>query len=207
MQSIGDRVRKARKDLGLSQSELAKRLKIAQATIANLENDRNKNSKHLNQIAQILNTSYEFLRYGDQNVKKTNDFLRGIPLISFVQAGNWNEAVDNYAVGDAEEWLPNHPSLGSGGFALRVQGTSMTSPYPGGRSYPEGTIIYVDPNSDGPYEGKRIVAKVDGEVTFKELINESGRLMLRPINPQFPMMEFPEDAEIVGVVVGSFIPE
>lgn len=207
METVGTRVRTARKAAGLTQIQLAKKAQLSQATITNLENDRNKDSKHLVRIAEILTTTYEYLRYGQKNVKKTNDFTRGIPLISLVQAGNWTEAVDNYAIGDAEEWLPSHPSLSSGGFALRVIGSSMTSPYVGGRSYPEGSIIYVDPYADGPYEGKRVVVKVDGETTFKELVNDSGRLMLRPINPQFPMMDFPDDAQIVGVVVGSYYPE
>lgn len=131
-----------------------------------------------------------------------------VPVISWVQAGELTEAVDLYEPGDAEEWLPCPRSHGRHTFALRVRGDSMTNPYPGQRSYPEGTLIYVDP--DEPVEnGRRVVAKLldSDEVTFKVYAEDAGRRFLKPLNPQYPTLELTDGYQIVGVVIGSYLPE
>lgn len=131
-----------------------------------------------------------------------------VPLISWVQAGSLAEAIDLYAPGEAEAWLPCPQGHGLHTFALRVQGDSMTNPYPGQRSYPEGTLIYVDP--DAPADnGRRVVAKLTDtdEVTFKVYVEDAGRKYLKPLNPQYPTIELHNGFEIVGVVIGSYLPE
>ena len=47
-----------------------------------------------------------------------------VPLISFVQAGEWVEAHDPYQPGDAEAWLPCLAPHSNDTFALRVRGDS-----------------------------------------------------------------------------------
>lgn len=131
-----------------------------------------------------------------------------IPLISHVQAGAFCEAVDNFQPGDAEEWLPCPVNVGKQAYALRVKGDSMTSPTAGQRSYPEGTIIYVDPDREANI-GSRVIAKLidTNEVTFKVYTEDSGKRFLKPINPQYPTIELTDDTHICGVVVGSFMAE
>lgn len=75
-----------------------------------------------------------------------------------------------------------------------------------GRSYPEGTIIYVDPGRT-PMSGERVLARIDisREFTFKTFRAEDGRRWLQPSNPQYPAIF--EPFQVVGTVVGSFIPE
>lgn len=129
-----------------------------------------------------------------------------MPLISWVSAGVWCESPDNYAPGDAEEWLPRPSNAGPRSFAVRVDGDSMTSPYPGSRSYPSGTIIYVDPDKDLT-NGCRVVARANGEYTFKCYAEDAGRKFLKPLNPQYQMIDITEDTHICGVVIGSYLPE
>lgn len=131
-----------------------------------------------------------------------------VPVISWVQAGALTEAVDIYAAGDGDEWLPCPQAHGPHTFALRVQGDSMTSPYPGQHSYPDGTIIYVDPDV-ALTNGRRVVAKLvdTNEATFKVYVEDAGRRFLRPINPQYPTIELNGNFAIVGVVIGSYMPE
>ncbi|KPY10530.1 LexA family protein, partial [Pseudomonas savastanoi] len=45
------------------------------------------------------------------------------------------------------------------------------------------------------------------EVTFKVLLEDAGRQYLRPINPQYPIIDIIEETHICGKVMGSFIPE
>lgn len=127
-----------------------------------------------------------------------------IPLISYVSAGRWCEAIDNYSPGDAEEWMLCPGKHSKHTYALRVRGDSMTSLY--GKSYPDGSIIYVDP--EVPYEnGSRVIAKMPGcnEATFKQYIEDAGRRYLKPLNPQYPTIEIDDSTLICGVVIGQYI--
>ncbi|MEH6534577.1 MAG: S24 family peptidase [Photobacterium frigidiphilum] len=130
---------------------------------------------------------------------------RLIPLISHVQAGAFCEAIDNFQPGDAEEWLPCPVKVGKHAYALRVKGDSMTSPIAGQLSYPEGSLIYIDPDRE-PDIGSRVIAKLidSNEVTFKVYTEDGGKKYLKPINPQYPTIELTEGTHICGVIVGSF---
>jgi SOS-response transcriptional repressor LexA len=135
--------------------------------------------------------------------------IRGnVPLISWVKAGQWCEAIDLYNVGDAEDWLPCPVSHGPHTYCLRVSGDSMTNTIPGQKSYPEGTIIFVDP--DRPVTiGCRVIAKIPGanEATFKEYRVDGGKRYLKPLNQQYQMQEISDDVIICGVVIFSGLPE
>lgn len=129
-----------------------------------------------------------------------------VPLFGWVKAGEWCESPDQFMPGGFEALLPRPPGTGPRAFALRVQNDSMTSPYPGQRSYPEGMIIYVDP--DKPVtNGARVVARANGEYTFKAYVEDAGKKYLKPINPAYPTIDITEDVHICGVVIGSYLPE
>ena len=131
-----------------------------------------------------------------------------VPLISWVQAGAFCENTDILTHDQSEELLPCPVSIGRHGYALTVQGDSMTSPYPGVKSYPEGCVIYVDPDGDIT-NGCSVVAHIDGtdQVTFKTYVEDAGEKFLKPINPQYKTIDITEHTQICGVVVCSMIRE
>lgn len=131
-----------------------------------------------------------------------------VPLISWVTAGAWCESPDNYAPGDAEEWLPCPSRHSARTYALRVIGDSMTSLIPGERSYPHGTIIFVDPEKQVEI-GSRVIARLPGssDATFKTYTVDAGIPYLMPINSRYPTIQMPEGTHICGVVIGSYWPE
>ncbi|WP_409318885.1 LexA family protein [Pseudomonas sp. KCJK9016] len=141
------------------------------------------------------------------NITNVSQHFGKIPIISWVQAGAWCEAVSNLEDYDSASWLSCPVPISKNGYALRVQGDSMTNPGPG-RSYPTGCIIFVDPEAETK-TGDRVIARVPrtNEATFKILVEDAGRQFLRPINPQYPIIEITEETHICGKVVGSFIPE
>lgn len=141
------------------------------------------------------------------NVSEVNQRFGKVPLISWVQAGAWCEAISNFESYDADSWLSCPVQISAHGYALKVLGDSMTNPGPG-RSYPAGCIIFVDPEAE-TRTGDRVIARLPrtNEATFKVLVEDAGCQYLRPINPQYPILEITEETHICGKVVGAFVPE
>lgn len=128
--------------------------------------------------------------------------IRGrVPLISWVQAGAFCQVTDEFQPGDAERWLLTTQNLGPHAYALRVKGDSMVNPIPGGHTYPEGSIVYVDPDA-AVTNGCRVIAKIPDadEATFKVYAEDAGKRWLKPLNPQYPIIEMTEGMVICGVV-------
>lgn len=133
-----------------------------------------------------------------QNVELGPKIRGRVPLISWVQAGSFCEAIDLFEPGDAEDWIVCPTSHSDRSFALRVIGPSMLP------KFSEGEIIIVDPD-ESPDPGRYVVAKKTGEnaVTFKQLGQESGQMFLRALNPDWPeqIIRLTEEWHICGVVI------
>ncbi|WP_346839804.1 S24 family peptidase [Microbulbifer sp. SAOS-129_SWC] len=130
-----------------------------------------------------------------------------IPLLSWDTVGTYCGAMEKFEPKEALDWLICPVSHSNKAFALTVSGDSMVSPYPGHKSYPPGTIIYVDPEKK-PTSDCRVVATVDGTATFKTLAKDLGQTFLRSINHNYPTADISNlDTCICGVVIGAFHPE
>ncbi|MGR3892980.1 LexA family protein [Pseudomonas sp. 1176_21] len=122
------------------------------------------------------------------------------PVISWVAAGAWAEAVEPFPPGFSDRYeISDYNSKGVA-FWLEVRGDSMTSPT--GTSIPEGMMILVDTEAEVT-SGKLVIAKLanSGEATFKKLVEDGGRRYLKPLNPEYKMVECGEDCRIIGVAV------
>ena len=120
-----------------------------------------------------------------------------VPLISWTTAGQWAEVVDNFAPGDAEDWIVTTANVGPHAFALRIRGESMMP------TIPDGAIVIVDPDAAPRHRSIVIVRQNhDSEATCKRLIYEGDQPMIRPDNPAYASQIAPlaQDARIVGVV-------
>lgn len=137
----------------------------------------------------------------DNNVEVGPEIRGEVPLISWVQAGDWVGVVDNYAPGVGEELIPTTIPVKRHTYALRVKGDSMTNPN-GWPSFPEGMIIIVEPEFDHEPGDFVIVKNGDNEATFKQLVKDGTDWLLKPLNPRYPIKLMPADATICGVVRG-----
>ncbi|MGN5221497.1 LexA family protein [Aeromonas veronii] len=166
-------------------------------------------------LADFLGVSFVWLQLGEAEADKDQELvpvplnaIKMVPLISWVQAGEFclSESTD-FIDEDTPYYACPNSKAGPRTFALMVRGDSMTNPN-GQRSYPEGTIIFVDPDHP-PQAGLRVIAGLeDGSCTFKELAeNETGKPYLKALNPRYTINDHVQPAKICGVVIGSYIPE
>ncbi|WP_368485288.1 LexA family protein [Pseudoalteromonas sp. SD03] len=199
--SIAERVKIRRKELGLTQYQLADLVGIAQTAIQRLEKGDTKNPRDIEALATALQCTPEFLRFGigeseNSNVAPGPTLKAAVPLISWVQAGAWSE-INEIREFDADRYLcPVKCSDKT--FALKVQGVSMEP------KFYDGDLIFVDPEADCIH-GSYVVARLDdnNEATFKQLIIESGQKFLKAANPNWPEQLIPINGNctLVGKVV------
>jgi SOS-response transcriptional repressor LexA len=202
--SIHKLIREGRKRLGLSEEEFARRVGVSRGAVQQWERPDGTAPRRANQraVAELLVITVGELMSGGSNLTAGPEVKGDVPVISWVQAGEFADVTDPFQPGDAEEWLPCVKSHGKHTFALRVRGDSMTSPH--GKSYPHGCVIFVDPDRRNPVNGDRIVAKLEDqeEATFKVFKNEDGRMWLQPLNPQHEPIRRP--FKVVGTVIGKW---
>lgn len=195
--SFNERVRQRRLELGLSQAELGRLAGVPQSTIGQIENGRNKSSTKILELANALRTTVEYLVNGEKsgargvsNVAATGYHLDRVPVISWVQAGNWR-GIEHYDSDDME--YVQTVKFIEDGFALRVHGDSMQP------EFAEGDIIVIDPHA--PQDaGSYVIAVHDDQATFKKLVFEGTTPYLKPLNTQYPVLSWDESTRIVGVV-------
>lgn len=121
-----------------------------------------------------------------------------IPIVTWVQAGGWSDS----------PFIPEHDQettfvtgkLPKGCFALKVSGDSMTN-CEGSHTFPDGCLILIDPNRVANTKDFVVaVNEATQEATFKQLIEDCGRMYFKPLNTQYPVMKVTEDTVVKGVV-------
>ena len=213
MDTLGYRIRTARRDKRWSQAQLALACGWESASrVGNYEQGtREPTLDDVRTIAKALGVQHGWLATGegeraiasplqpddlaqDQAIGDVR-IVRSVPLISSATAGNWGEVCDSYQPGDGERPVPTTAKVGRRAFALRVKGDSMEP------RIPDGAIVIVDPAAEA-MPGKMVVVRQnhDAEATVKTLISDGGQLLLKPENARYPIMQLRDDAVICGVV-------
>ncbi|MFJ2324964.1 LexA family protein [Pseudomonas sp. NPDC087690] len=212
MSTLAERIKSARNHAKLTQKALALKVGVEQPVISQLETGKNLQSAHLPKIAHVCGVNAIWLsenigpmiggKIKDTNIGDTRQPVESFryPVISWVAAGAWAEAVEPYPAGFSDRYEFSEYDSKGPAFWLTVKGDSMTAP--AGQSITEGTLILVDTEAEVS-PGKLVVAKLpdSNEATFKKLVNDGGRLFLKPLNPSYPIEPFDERCRIVGVVV------
>ncbi|WP_116895322.1 LexA family protein [Pseudomonas syringae] len=209
-----DRLKAARQHAKLNQAELAVRAGITQTSISDLERGKSKATAHVAKIADVCGVNALWLSDGKgdmtafitsnepSNVSMAEQSSRmyRYPLVSWVAAGEWSEAVEPYPPGAADEYDVSDYKAKGPAFWLVVKGDSMTAPT--APSIPEGSQILIDTRAE-VLPGKLVIAKLAGsnEATFKKLVEDGATRYLKPLNPAYKMIECGADCRIIGVAV------
>ncbi|MEW6485401.1 MAG: LexA family transcriptional regulator [Pseudomonadota bacterium] len=198
------------KDIGMTQDSLAEALGKTQGGIGHWLNGRRDPS--IEEIASVMKVIglKELILNSDGTVNDTEHTnvsnprphinAKKFPLISWVSAGQWCEAVEPYMLSEIDKWPETTADAHDQSFWLEVKGDSMTSP--SGLSIPEGMIILVDPAVEAS-SGRLVVAKLEteNEATFKKFVVDAGNKYLKPLNPAYSMTPINGNCRIVGVVI------
>lgn len=209
---MNERIRSRRLQLELTQSDLAKMLRVSRVSVTKWETGVTKpDGENLHQLATTLQTTPEWILYGTGDSPKDDTVVipnllapTAIPIISSVQAGAWTETHASARLSDVIGWCHTTVNVSDEAFALIVRGESMTNPN-GAPTIPEGSKVIVEPHY-GCIEdlyGKIIVAILDGtsEATVKKLVWDGPNRYLMPLNPSFKPIEINGNCRIIGKVV------
>lgn len=220
---ISERVKLCRQALSLTQPQVAELLSVSQPAYQRLEKGGVKNPKMLHKLAEIFQTTPQWLQYG---VGKSPEYLKmvsipegKVPILAWEQVVKWvaNPSLESllkensFAVGKSRVGEPlvkidftYFPEKSSDKvFALRVKDDSMISTIPGRRTFLEGDIIIVDPDRT-PRNMSFVICTINDaeEPIFKQLIVDGNNQFLRPLNTQYPLIPFDKDKiKICGVVI------
>jgi transcriptional regulator with XRE-family HTH domain len=121
---LGERIKKARLDKGLTQSALARQLGVTRNAVSMWEAGKAEPAaERLRNAAVTLNAEYEWLATGRG---ARSQVVLGLPLYGEIAAGVWTEVGDNQDT-DVERVPvapdPDYPTHAQ--FALRVKGNSV----------------------------------------------------------------------------------
>ncbi len=197
--ALGERVRKRREELGLSQKQLAEKAGVSYSTINKLEKRDSKSSQNPDDLAHALGVRLNWLTKGEEpmletqsltNVSPAPDLYQKVPLLGKVSAGNFINARE-LEPHEIEMWLMSPKDYKGLAFGLKIEGDSMTSPV--GKSYPDGAIAVFNSGNKTPNNGDLVLAKINGsdEITFKKYVYDAGNHYLMPLNPNFPRIDDP----------------
>jgi SOS-response transcriptional repressor LexA len=116
-----------------------------------------------------------------QNTTDMGSAGRLLPVIGYVKAGAFCEAVENFQPEDADDWVEAGGPAGPRAFILRVEGFSMEP------DFKPGDKVVIDPDMQWN-SGDVVVAKRyrDEAVTLKQLRQEGTEFYLYATNPDWP---------------------
>ena len=180
MESVQDKIKKRRKELGLSLEDVAKALNVNRSTVLRYE------SKSIEKmpidvippLAKILKCSPEYLMgWEDDKLKPINiifDDYFPLHYCTNLSAGSPTELLE--AEPDAVVYVPiKFQNRKKRLHAFQVNGTSMNN------VIQDGSIVVAEEVPDTVLkEGTIVVAWINGEATVKRLYPGDGQVMLMP---------------------------
>jgi len=199
METIGDRLRKRREAIGLSQEKLAEKSGVSQVTISKLESNKNTRTRFVRELAQSIDVSASWLEFGEGKLE--TDFQRiptkKIPLVTWGEllsgGSNFSQQINK----ESSQMIIVPSNISDKCFAVKVVSDSMISRESGVSFHPY-EIIVIDP--DKPYKSGSFVVAFNSnakEIHFRQFVNDGGVNYLKPLNPQYPLLKA-ENYEILG---------
>lgn len=202
-------IKEWRQKTGVSQKELSDVSGISQGSISRIERGVQSNltaetfrrlGEAMMRLAPGSMDPYDaFLQEEVLPLPKWN-YSRPLPVLSWVQAGNWTEMQDQVAAGYSSEGEPviTDKNVSQQAFALKVQGKSMEP------RFFEGDVIIVDPNLECR-TGDLCVARINDQTTFKRFHETPAEIRLEPLNDKYEILVVPKDRPVDFHILGKVV--
>lgn len=194
MKKLGEFFKEKRKKGGHSLRTLEKLAGVTHPHIRNIEEGiRKPTFEVVLKLLAALNVEASELLMETGNMKplKSRDKAKRIPVISWVEAGNWKKASKH---GESGEFVATETK---GEFALTVEGTSMEP------EFHNGDIIVINPYRKRKHNDYVIVCNAEHESALKQLKMHGKARALHHLNPKYDDIGLTKDSGhgFVGVVV------
>jgi transcriptional regulator with XRE-family HTH domain len=201
MKTLGDRIRVAREQLGITQSELARRVKVRPQTVNQWESGAKSPSRDsITEIVSATGKSASWLLYGSSEIEHNGNsqpqFGRRVPRLTIM------EAVQHNALSVIKETAFANFPCGPRAYAFDLPNDSCSP------EYPKGSLWVVDPDKS-PSPGEFVLAlhacgkPVFGE--YREEATAAGTVtVVVPTNPRWPASRSDQGGlEILAVMTES----
>ena len=201
--SIGERIRAARKAAGLNQAELALRVGVSQPAVANWEAGvHDPRRLMLAKLAESLDVKQEWLASGARSRTEVDKQpaaaylrrpLQHTPLISYEDAVRLlsDAEFDPHTV--AQDYIP--VTYGAHDvFALFIADEAMNL------AFPRDTLVVIDYSDRNPSDGAFCLVCKDGFPALRRWRNSPPRLEPWSSDPTFRMEPFDDNMAIIGCV-------
>lgn len=201
--TIGERIKQARKAMGLNQISLAERVGVSQPAVANWESGiHDPRRVMLAKLADALNVSVDWLAGGARSSAERDKHaaaayirrpLQHIPVISFVDAARFLDEPESDPHTVAEDYIP----VTSGAtqlFALILDDKAV------GAVFPPPTLVVVDYADRRPKDGAFCLVATDGAPIVRRWRDGPPRLAAASIDPDFADRATAIPPRVIGCV-------
>lgn len=194
---LGAAIKDLRKERNMSQEALGNVIGVDKGNISRYESGKQfPELDKISNIAEALGVEvWElFAKAQGCNFSEASELYK-VPLISWVQAGNYNDVFLDPTNLDNLEWVETTYKARKFTYALRVVGDSMEP------KFPEGCVIIVEPEEQ-PHNKSYVIAVLQdsNKATFKQLIDDESGKYLKPLNEKYPIMNMQPTTGFCGVV-------
>jgi len=210
-ETIGERLKRLRKEAGLTQAQLAAKVGLAQSAIGNIEAGTRGYGASILLIAEALKTEPGFLQMMSRATRSpepipldSNPEYPAIRKVKFkLSAGASGfgvdyEGEDHQPIVFGKYWYEVNKLRPEALFAVRVANGSME---PGLHN---GDIVVVNTLSTQPKDGTVFAINYEGEMVIKRLIRDEGEWWLHSDNPdqvRYKRKRMHGDCFLIGEVI------
>ncbi|MGS0941026.1 helix-turn-helix domain-containing protein [Pseudomonas luteola] len=200
-----ERLKKARGLAGLTQSELAERVKTVPRQISVYESGTAMpRPKTLQKLAEVLHTSAEWLLEGSGTPPQLEHAegtitLRKVPIIEWEDA--W-DVVNEYLEPELSKYIPNVARSSDKAFALIMNGESMIASDSSEPSFPPGTVVIFDPLQNVASGDFVLWApnSSSGDILFRRYTEDGTQKYLVALSRSFPAIHIQTKNELIKAV-------
>ncbi len=176
--ALGERIRRARKTLGLTQQEFADQLEVTQPTVHRWEKGfYDPDEEALRRLSGMTKLTPAYFRYGDPG---TSDDTVSVNLVGYVGAAAEIRPLDGHGNGHDSVEAPPGEKLNT--VAIKVQGDSLY------QVYQDGDVIFYSRDGgldEADFIGRECVVKLaSGAIMLKRVMRggQRGRYTLISYN-------------------------